>query len=106
MFHNLQPYPPPSSQENIRVDGKPFQGTIMFLSREEYLMPNCPECAGVMKRDPNIRLFVCQRCGIALSREEIDHAKEKFRGELYDRSEEEHEQRRKEYLDWWLKAKD
>ena len=68
-------------------------------------MPNCPECAGPMKRDSNIRRYVCQRCGIALTRDEIDKAKDKFRGELYDHTEEENQERKKEYLDWWLTAK-
>ena len=68
-------------------------------------MPTCPECAGIMKYDPKFRRYVCQRCGLALTRDEIDKARDKFRGEIYDRQEEEQDQRKRDYLDWWLKEK-
>ncbi|MHA1860874.1 MAG: hypothetical protein ACTSVM_01060 [Candidatus Ranarchaeia archaeon] len=68
-------------------------------------MPSCPECAGNMKFDPSVRCYVCQRCGLALTRDELDKAREKFRGQLYDRSIDEADRRKREYLDWWLKEK-
>ncbi|MHA1143537.1 MAG: hypothetical protein ACTSRW_02300 [Candidatus Helarchaeota archaeon] len=71
-------------------------------------MPNCPECAGYMKFDRDIRLYVCQRCGLSLRRSEIDDLHEK-RKEIIMEERDEDEIRRskhKEYLDWYLNKKE
>ncbi|MHA2061454.1 MAG: hypothetical protein ACW963_04085 [Candidatus Sifarchaeia archaeon] len=67
----------------------------------------CPECAGTMKYDRYIRLMVCQRCGLAVTREELD----KMRAELrkfarVEDTEDEKRRNRKEYLDWYLGQKE
>lgn len=67
----------------------------------------CPECAGTMKYDRYIRLMVCQRCGLAVTREELD----KMRAELrkfarVEDTENEKRRSRKEYLDWYLGQKE
>jgi Zn-finger nucleic acid-binding protein len=65
---------------------------------------NCPECAGELKFDRNLRIYVCQRCGATWDREDLDVAHEKLMDEIYGGSEqakEEKNKRRKEYLDWW-----
>jgi len=67
----------------------------------------CPECAGTMKYDRYIRLMVCQRCGLAVTREELD----KMRAELrkfaqVEDTEDEKRRSRKEYLDWYLGQKE
>ena len=67
----------------------------------------CPECAGSMKYDRYVRMMVCQRCGLAVTREELD----KMRAELrkfaqVEDTEDEKRRSRKEYLDWYLGQKE
>ena len=62
----------------------------------------CPECAGPLKWSRNLKQYVCQRCGLSLTREELDEARERLRGEIYTRPGEEKSRRHKEYLNWWL----
>ena len=67
-------------------------------------MPRCPECAGLMKFDRNVHRYVCQRCGLALARSELDKMREQHRDRIREVKGKEFEERRKrkEYLDWWL----
>ncbi len=67
----------------------------------------CPECAGTMKYDRNARLLVCQRCGLAVTRQELDKMRAELRKfvEVED-TEDEKRRRRKDYLDWYLSQKD
>lgn len=62
----------------------------------------CPECGGLLKFDPSRKRYVCQSCGLSLSREEIDeiHYKNQRLNE-----EDEKERVRKEYLKWWATKK-
>ncbi|MEJ5293456.1 MAG: TFIIB-type zinc ribbon-containing protein [Candidatus Methanosuratincola sp.] len=62
----------------------------------------CPECGGVLKFDPSRKRYVCQSCGLSLSREEIDEIRYKDR--RLD-EEDEKERVRKEYLKWWATKK-
>jgi hypothetical protein len=65
---------------------------------------NCPECAGELKFDRNLRTYVCTRCGATWNREDLDVAREKLMDEIHGGFEEDKEgksKRRKEYLDWW-----
>ena len=67
----------------------------------------CPECAGTMKYDRYVRLMVCQRCGLAVTREDLD----KMRADLrefakFEDTEDEKRRSRKEYLDWYLGQKE
>jgi Zn-finger nucleic acid-binding protein len=70
-------------------------------------MARCPECAGQMKRDPRTSRFVCQRCGLAVSRGELDRLwdeqRSSYRREDEDRAKSD---RRRDYLDWWLGKKE
>jgi len=65
-------------------------------------MNACPECAGVLKFDPAHKRYVCQSCGLAVNREEIDEMVAK--NATADPNEEK-EQRKKEYLKWWSTKK-
>ncbi|MHA1264192.1 MAG: hypothetical protein ACTSRS_03065 [Candidatus Helarchaeota archaeon] len=67
-------------------------------------MPRCPECAGLMKFDRNLHLYVCQRCGLALKRSELDKMREQHRDHIREIKGKEYEEKkkRKEYLEWWL----
>jgi transcription initiation factor TFIIIB Brf1 subunit/transcription initiation factor TFIIB len=67
----------------------------------------CPECAGTMKYDRYIRLMVCQRCGLAVTREELDKMRAELRKFARDEDTEDEKRRnRKEYLDWYLGQKE
>ena len=71
-------------------------------------MPNCPECAGTMKYDSNRRLYACQRCGLALKRDDLDKMWELQRDRVREEKGKPYEEqrKRKEYLDWWLSEKE
>ena len=67
-------------------------------------MPACPECAGKMKYDSNARRYVCHRCGLALTRHELDKMREAHRDRVREEKGKEFQERkrRKDYLNWWL----
>jgi DNA-directed RNA polymerase subunit M/transcription elongation factor TFIIS len=79
----------------------------MSTSSKEKKETHCPECAGIMKYDRNIRLLVCQRCGLAVTRHELDLMRAEFRKfmEVEDKDDE-RKRRKKDYLDWWLSQKE
>lgn len=62
----------------------------------------CLECGGVLKFDPSRKRYVCQSCGLSLSREEMDEIRYK---DQKLNEEEEKERVRKEYLKWWATKK-
>jgi len=70
-------------------------------------MARCPECAGQMKYDNRTSRYVCQRCGLALSRGELDRLWDDQRA-AFRREDEERvkSRRRREYLEWWLSKKE
>jgi len=76
-------------------------------SRKKKKETICPECAGTMKYDRYVRLMVCQRCGLAVSREDLDKMRAKLR-QLVQVEDKEDEKRRsrKDYLDWYLGQKE
>jgi len=57
-----------------------------------------------MKYDSNRQLYVCQRCGLALKRDDLDKMWEQQRDSVREEKEKEFEgeRRRKDYLNWWL----
>ncbi|HUX99621.1 MAG TPA: hypothetical protein VMV49_08715 [Candidatus Deferrimicrobium sp.] len=57
-----------------------------------------------MKYDSNNRLYVCERCGLALKRNELDKMWEQQRDSVREEKGKEYKekQKRREYLDWWL----
>ncbi|WEU40828.1 MAG: hypothetical protein OdinLCB4_002625 [Candidatus Odinarchaeum yellowstonii] len=67
----------------------------------------CPECAGEMRFDRNLHMYVCTRCGLALTSEDRDKILLEQRSKVYSDidSEEERKRRRKDYLKWWLSDK-
>lgn len=71
-------------------------------------MVSCPECAGYMKFDRYVRLYVCQRCGLALKRKEIEEQHDKRREMIAEEQDkdEARSQRHKDYLDWYLSKKE
>ena len=71
-------------------------------------MVACPECAGYMKFDRYIRQYVCQRCGLALNRSDIDNLHERRRDIIAAEQDDGDTRRKKhkEYLDWYLGKKE
>jgi len=67
-------------------------------------MPYCPECGGEMHYVITTKCQVCKSCGLSVTQQELMELKEKNRPpeETVD---EEKENRRKEYLKWWLSKK-
>lgn len=80
-------------------------GLFFHLLGEKSL--RCPECAGEMKFNRDTRHYVCMRCGLALTRSELDRAREKQR-EMYRKEKEKDigKEKRKDYLKWWLSRKE
>jgi len=64
----------------------------------------CPECGGDLLYMPSIKRYVCQSCGVMYTHQELMEEWRKLREELGLIREEE-EDRRREYLKWWLKSK-
>ena len=71
-------------------------------------MVRCPECASPkMKYDSRSSRYVCQRCGLALSRGELDRSWDEQRSAYRRENQEDaRAQRRRDYLDWWLSSKE
>jgi len=66
-------------------------------------MPACPECGGELKFDRSRYMYVCRACGLSLTRQEYDRARE-ARAEPIEEADE-RERLRREYLKWWLSKK-
>ena len=58
----------------------------------------CPECGGELHYEPNTKHFVCKKCGLYATREQIDDIKDKLRPQKKKSKED-------EYLEWWLSGK-
>lgn len=90
-------------------------------------LPNCPECVArekksimeqnaenpdvdlgklfdeieiPMKFDPNTKHFICKRCGLFATREQVGDIRERL-----NRKEATRQDRQYDYLDWWQKSK-
>lgn len=62
------------------------------------MVKECPECKGDMHYEPSTKHFICKKCGLYATREQIYDILDRKRGER-KRSKE------AEYLDWWLSSK-
>lgn len=60
-----------------------------------------------MRSNPSIRRLVCQSCGLALTREELDRARDDIRDRFIQEDPVEAEKKKKQdYLNWLLKRKE
>ncbi|MFB3889190.1 MAG: hypothetical protein ACE14S_06835 [Candidatus Bathyarchaeia archaeon] len=67
-------------------------------------MPYCPECGGEMMYSIATKRLNCKSCGLSVTQQELMELREKNRPP--EESEEEvRENRRKEYLKWYLSSK-
>jgi len=59
---------------------------------------SCPECAGELHYEPDTKKFACKKCGLYVTREQIDDIKDKLRPQKK-------KSREDEYLEWWQSSK-
>ena len=64
----------------------------------------CPECGGDMQYMIGTKLYVCKSCGLSVTQQELNDLRDKNRPKQKT-EEEERENRRKDYLKWWLSKK-
>jgi len=67
-------------------------------------MTYCPECGGECHYVIATKHYVCKSCGLSVTQQEMMELREKLRAHTAT-AEEEKENRRKEYLKWWLSSK-
>lgn len=68
-------------------------------------MPYCPECGGEMHYDAKLRRYICKSCGLSLTSQELMEHRDRLRPNM-NPDEDERNQTRKEYLDWWFSRKE
>ena len=64
----------------------------------------CPECGGEMQYLAMTKHYVCKSCGLSVTQGELMDLRDKNRPKE-ETEQEEKENRRKEYLKWWLSKK-
>lgn len=71
------------------------------------LMARCPECAGSMTFNPDLKMMVCNSCGLTLERQELDTAWKSIRNENIEEDDElqRKKSKKKEWLDWYGKSR-
>ena len=74
------------------------------LLPSERKMTYCPECGGEMHYAIATKHYVCKSCGLSVTQQELMELRDKLRPSTAT-AEEEKENRRKEYLKWWLSKK-
>lgn len=69
----------------------------------------CIECGGKTRFNHNLKLIVCESCGLSFNRGEVEETRQKMRKAIDyydDNKREEHsykkkKRRNKDYLEWW-----
>lgn len=67
-------------------------------------MTYCPECGGEMYYEIATKHYVCKSCGLSVTQQELMELREKNRPSD-ETAEEVKDNRRKEYLKWYLSKK-
>jgi tRNA(Ile2) C34 agmatinyltransferase TiaS len=67
-------------------------------------MTYCPECGGEMQYMISTKHYVCKSCGLSVTQQEISELREKNKPN-YETPDEIKQNRRKEYLKWYLSKK-
>ncbi len=67
-------------------------------------MTYCPECGGEMHYIIATKNYVCKSCGLSVTQQELMELKQKLRPSMETKKDEQ-ENRKKEYLKWWLSKK-
>ncbi len=66
-------------------------------------MARCPECAGVMEWNSNLKMVVCLSCGLTVSRTELDLLWKEIRETNFEETDDyvKKKDRKKDWLDWY-----
>ena len=105
-------------------------GTLLWKNSVRTALPDCPECTAKkkkaelasqadsgeseappltnltfegefpMKFDPATKHFICKKCGLYATREQVSDIRDRL-----NRRESTREDRQYDYLDWWQKSK-
>ncbi len=104
-------------------------GTLLWKNSVETTLPDCPECIArkkkaiiaqnaasgesevpvievpvegefPMKFDPSTKHFICKKCGLYATREQVSDIRDRLNQREFTR-----EDRQYDYLDWWQKSK-
>ena len=71
---------------------------------KEYLIPNDRDIRNdieiPMKLDPSTKHFICKRCGLYATREQISDIRQKLNQRISTK-----EDKQYDYLEWWQKSK-
>jgi hypothetical protein len=67
-------------------------------------MRYCPECGGELQYVSATKRYVCKSCGLSLNPQELQELRAKLRPK-YETDEDQKQQKRKDYLKWWLGKK-
>jgi len=67
-------------------------------------MRYCPECGGELHYVSRTKGYVCKSCGLSLTPQELYELREKLKPK-YESDEDQRQQTRKDYLNWWLSKK-
>ncbi|XES77558.1 MAG: TFIIB-type zinc ribbon-containing protein [Candidatus Bathyarchaeia archaeon] len=67
-------------------------------------MPYCPECGGEMVYNISNKHFTCKSCGLTVTQQELMDLRERNRPPE-ETEDEIRQNRRKEYLKWYLSSK-
>jgi DNA-directed RNA polymerase subunit M/transcription elongation factor TFIIS len=67
-------------------------------------MPFCPECGGEMHYSVSTKHCTCKSCGLSVTQQELMEIRDRLKPGQ-ETAEEEKENRKKEYLKWWLSKK-
>jgi len=78
---------------------------LTYKNRRESKMVNyCPECGGEIQYISLTKHYVCKSCGLSCTGQELNDLHDKNRP-AEETEEEQRQNRRKEYLKWYLSSK-
>jgi hypothetical protein len=66
-------------------------------------MARCPECAGIMEWNSNLKMVVCLSCGLTVTRTELDRMWKEIRENNIQQIDEYDKKklRKKDWLEWY-----
>lgn len=65
---------------------------------------SCPECGGLLRYDVRHKIYICDSCGLTMTREEYFVLKQEIR-EALRKEYQDLDKWKRDYLKWWLSSK-